>query len=150
MNFFKRLFPSPRRLPEIKHAPPGANWRSVRPRAFADSVSARLADKDGAIETGRGRLQFRRGRDYLVEHAPGDVAVVERDTFMRTYRLSEDGRYKKRTDVTYRFFQLPHAVTVRTDEGPQRAEPNDWIIEGLHGEIWPVHQEDARKIYEII
>lgn len=150
MNLFENIFRSRRRLPTVDHAPPDALWRSARPRDSANSVSARLAEKDGDIETGRGRLHYRRHRDYLVEHASGDVAVVERDTFKRTYHLRDDGRFKKRTDVTYRFFQLTHAVTVNTDEGPQRAEPNDWIMEGLHGEIWPVHEADAKKIYEMV
>lgn len=131
MNAFMKLFQFRHRLPEVAHAPPDAQWRNVRPRESAKSVAARLADKDGDVES-------------------EDVAVVERHIFERTYRLRDDGRFQKRTDVTYRYFQLPHAVTVRTLEGAQRAEPNDWIMEGLNGEIWPVHAEDARKIYEMV
>ena len=63
--------------------------------------------------------------------------------------MRDDGRFQKRTDLTYRFFQLPYPVIVRTDEGPQRAEPTDWIMEGLHGEIWPISEEAAHRTYEL-
>jgi hypothetical protein len=150
MNIFESIFPALRRLPRIDKAPPGARWRNVRPRETAKSVSARLADSDGDIKSERGVLHYARDRDFLVEHAPGDIAVVDRATFEQTYRMRDDGRFQKRTDITYRYFQLPHAAIVQTDEGPQRAEPNDWIMEGLHGEIWPVHEAKARKIYEMV
>jgi hypothetical protein len=150
MNFLQSLFSPNRALPQLNHAPPDAQWHNVRPRESATSVTARLADSDGGIDSDRGRLRYRRRRDYIVEHTPGDEAVVERDTFERTYRLRDDGRFQKRTDVTYRYFQLPRAVTVRTEEGLQHADANDWIIEGLNGEIWPVHEEEARKIYEAV
>ena len=149
MKLFEAIFPPRIPMPEIDRAPPGAQWHGIRPSASAKSVKAHLADKDGEITNERGVLRYKRDRDYLVEHAPGNAAVVDRETFKRTYRLRGDGSFQKRTDVTYRYFQLPHAVMVRTAEGPQRAEPNDWIVEGLHGEIWPVRENIALTLYEI-
>lgn len=147
MNLLARLFPFHSALPEIEKAPPGSLWHDVHPRPCAATVKARIAEADGDIKSARGVLHYRRHRDYLVEHASGDVAVIDRDTFKRTYRLRDDGQFQRRENLTFRYFQLPYAVMVRTAEGPQRAAANDWILEGLHGEIWPVRAENARNLY---
>jgi hypothetical protein len=157
MNLIERVFGArPNRrppmraaaAPEIDRAPPGALWRSVRPRRSGPPVRAWLAQSDGAIASERGVLHYRRGDDYIVEYAPDDAAVVKRTVFERTYRLRPDGLHEKRTDVVYRYFTLPYAVIVRTLEGPQKAEPGDWIMEGVNGEIWPVRMAKARRKYQ--
>jgi hypothetical protein len=76
--------------------------------------------------------------------------VVQASIFERTYQRRDDGLYEKRSDVTYRYFTLPVTVNVATSEGRQRADPGDWIVEGVEGELWPVAAGHAGAIYEEI
>ncbi|MEQ1812792.1 MAG: hypothetical protein ABL889_22890, partial [Terricaulis sp.] len=69
------------------------------------------------------------------------------DIFERTYRKRIFGGYEKRPDVVYRYFTLPRAAIVQTPEGPQRAEPGDWIMQGVVGELWPVRPDEAASKY---
>lgn len=41
-----------------------------------------------------------------------------------------------------------HALTIRTLEGDMRAEPGDWIIKGVKGEIYPCKPDIFEATYE--
>lgn len=139
--------PRPSAEPVLVRPPPGVRWRKVRHKQGAP-VRAWLAESDGVLERKRGPLRYRRGDDYIVEYGDDDSAVVKRSIFERTYARRDDGRYEKRADIVYRCFTLPYPVLVRTLEGHQRAQPGDWIIEGVDGELWPVRMAEARRKYE--
>lgn len=134
----------------LKSPPRGADLIAVRPRASADEVRAEKAIRDGVIEAGGGKLSYRAGKDYVVEHADGRRAVVRADIFERMYRPLGDGRFSKRDDITLHYFTLSEPVMVRTLEGLQRAEPGDWIMQGVAGELWPVPAEQAERKYVAI
>ncbi|MBI1252266.1 MAG: hypothetical protein GC189_12435 [Alphaproteobacteria bacterium] len=136
--------PAPRRI----NAPPrGVRMRRVRARN-AQPVSARLANTNGAITSGDDALAYRAGEHYIVHYADGGEAPVARKIFERTYVRRSDGLYEKRTDIVFRYFTLPHAVIVNTLEGAKRANPGDWIMQGVLGEIYPIPAREADRKYE--
>ncbi|HRE42934.1 MAG TPA: hypothetical protein PKY87_03065 [Terricaulis sp.] len=138
---------SPRRW-EIKNPPQNVDWRVIRPRAGQESVRAWRAEENSSVQTRVGALQARAGLDYIVEYEGGARAVVRGDIFERSYEPLGDGRFQKRRDVQMRAFTLDRPALVHTLEGPQEAEPGDWVIEGVVGEIWPVPRAAAVKKYE--
>ena len=50
---------------------------------------AKLADHDGVLHTSWGDLEYKRGQDIIVRHAPGDYGAVKRDIFAKTYNTSK-------------------------------------------------------------
>lgn len=138
---------STQHVPELDRPPANAVWRSVRPKAGVP-VRAELAHDSGELDTPRGPLRYEADQHYIVEYGPDDRAPVRRDIFKRTYRLRDDGRYEKRTNIFLRYFRLSHPVMVKGLEGPELAHPGDWIMEGSDGELWPVSPEDALAKYE--
>jgi len=136
-----------RPLRRISAAPPGVKWRRIRPRRQAP-VEARLAETDCEVDTGAGVLRAEAGRHYVVRYADGSRAVVAADIFRRTYEPVGAGLYVKRTDLTLRYFTLPHRVIVETMEGDQTAQAGDWIVEGVTGELWPAPAAKAAEKYE--
>lgn len=151
MNLFRLVFgekPLPKGPPFIREAPERVAWRTVRPKADQPTVRVHLAEADCLVETGQGELKARGGADYIITYAPGDNAVISREIFEGTYEPAGDGLYRKRTDVVFRYFTLPYACIVETREGPQRAEPGDWIMQGVQGELWPIPVEKAESKYD--
>jgi len=145
--FGRRPTPHPEPpLEFIDRAPSGVWWREVRPRPNS-GVRARKVTHDGVLHTDRGDQDYRAGRHYLVTHPDGDKFVVRSDVFDATYRPIDDGRFVKRTDIVLRYFTLNRPVTVRTLEGPERAEAGDWIMEGVLGELWPIDSDKAHSLY---
>lgn len=134
---------------EIEAPPEGVTWTQVRPQP-SSAVRARRAEADCKIETANGMMRARGGEDYIVDYGGGDRSVVRGDLFDRLYEPLGGGLFRKRTDVILRYFTLNRAVLVQTLEGPQKAEPGDWIMQGLAGELWPVPREKALKKYESI
>src|SRR5262245_44752230 len=104
MNVAEFIF-GKRRRTTIDEAPDDVEWRHARPKP-SRPVSAWLAQSDCSVETGQGALKARGGKDYIVEYARGDRAVVRRDIFERTYALAGAGKFVKRTDVVLRYFVL--------------------------------------------
>ena len=53
---------------------------------------AKLADHDGVVNTSWGaKLEYTKGKDYIVKHNPGDYGVVKADIFKKTY-VKEDSQ----------------------------------------------------------
>jgi hypothetical protein len=132
----------------LDEPPPDAQWRTIRPKEVANSVRAWRAESDCAVDTTHGRLYAKGGQDFIVAHGKGDHSVVKPDIFERTYEPLGGGLYRKRTDLTLRYFTLKHPAVIRTLEGDQRARAGDWIVEGVTGELWPVPPDKAREKYE--
>jgi len=146
MNLFTLVFgEKPRRV--ITAPPANAYWKSVRATADHMPVRARCAEADCVMETGKGRLKAREGEDYIISYGHEDHAVIRKDVFEATYEPVGEDLYRKRTDVVFRYFTLPYACTVETLEGPQRANPGDWIMQGVEGELWPIPAEKAETKY---
>ena len=141
------LSPNRKRM-VIEYPPENVDWRPIRPRANQAPVQARRAEADCIVEAKAGMLSARGGIDYIIEHGAGARGVVRGDLFARLYEPLGDGRFRKRTDVIFHAFTLDRPALVHTLEGPQKAEPGDWVIEGVAGELWPVARADAVKKYD--
>jgi hypothetical protein len=137
-------------LARINRPPPGVRWRRARPKPSAAPVRAELVRSSGEIATPRGALRYEAGKHYLVQYGPGDYAPVRREIFEHTYRRRDDGCFEKKTDIVLRYFTLNHSVIIDTLEGSEIAQPGDWIIEGLAGELWPLAAREALERYERI
>lgn len=150
MNLFTFVFgEKPRPRPQMISEPPAnADWRRVRAKPGQAPVRAHLAEADCFVETGQGELKARGGEDFIISYGPEDNAVISREIFEATYEPAGEGLYRKRTDVVFRYFTLPYACIVETREGPQRAQPGDWIMQGVAGEIWPIPAGKAEAKYD--
>ena len=146
--FGKRPQTARLRLAEIRTPPSDAVWRYVRAKADQGAVRAHCAEADVSVETSGGKLNARGGEDMIVTHEDGARAVVRADIFQRTYAPLSDGLFRKRGDVTFRYFTLDHNVGVHTIEGVQEARPGDWIMQGVDGELWPVPRASALEKYD--
>lgn len=148
MSLLGLFSPAKRRRWEINAPPENVEWRPVRPRPDQPPVRAYRAEADCSVETGGGVLQARGGRDFIIDYGGGSRAVVRGDIFARTYEALGEGRYRKRTDVIFHAFTLDRPALIHTLEGPQNAEPGDWVLEGVSGELWPVPRAEAVKKYD--
>ncbi|HRP11124.1 MAG TPA: hypothetical protein PLK37_08830 [Terricaulis sp.] len=148
MSLLERFGVRRRRRWVIDSPPENVDWRPVRPRANQTPVRARRAEADCIVETRGGQLRARGGRDFIVTYDHGGQAVVRGDIFERSYEPLGDGRFRKRTDVIFHAFELDRPAIVHTLEGPQSAEPGDWVVEGVAGELWPVPRAEAVKKYD--
>jgi len=149
MNLFTFVFGDKPR-PVITSPPNNARWGEVRAKPDQEPVKARRAEADCMVETSQGQLHARGRADYIIAYAPGDHAVISGDIFEATYEPAGEGLYRKRTDVVFRYFTLPYTCVVETKEGPQRAKPGDWIMQGVQGELWPIPAEKAEAKYDPI
>ena len=147
MSLISELFGRPRRRWVIDNPPQNVEWRPIRPKPNQPPVRGRRAEADCTVETRGGALKARAGRDYIIDYG-ASRAVVRGDIFERTYEPLGDGRFRKRADVIFHAFTLDRPALVHTLEGPQKAEPGDWIIEGPAGELWPVTHAEAVKKYD--
>lgn len=150
MNLVQALFgasgDTPRRL--VDEPPARARWRRIRPKPNQSPVRACLAEKNINVRADTGKLRARAGLDYVLQYDVEDFAVVRGDIFEATYEPLGGGLYRKRSDVVLRYFTLDTPALVHTLEGPQAAEPGDWIVQGVAGELWPVPREKAAQKYD--
>lgn len=148
MNVIGFIFGERPRPALITEPPEGVVLHPIRPKAVQIPVRAWRAEADRDVETKEGVLYARGGEDFIIDHGEGSCAVVQPDIFERTYEPLGGGLYRKRTDVTLRYFTLDHAATIQTLEGAHHANKGDWIVQGVNGELWPVPPETAREKYE--
>jgi hypothetical protein len=138
--------PKKSNLPTLETCPDRVPLHDVRPRDRA-RVDAQLARRNGNVRTGHGVLNYEARKHYIVTHVDGSVSVVQRDTFEKMYRRRMLGGYMKRPELRLRYFTLPYPAMVDTQEGQQRADPGDWIMQGVEGELWPVDPQEAARTY---
>lgn len=137
-------------LPRIAQAPERVTWIHVRARGAPRTVRARLAQRDGVLNTARGRARYRAGHHYIVDYGGGDRNVARRDVFERVYEKVGDNRFAKRPEIAYRYFILPYDAVIVTAEGEERAKAGDWIMEDVMGGLYPISPERARDIYQTL
>lgn len=148
MMSLRSIFSPPRRRMVIDTPPENVDWRPIRPRADQPPIRARRAEADCVVSAGGGDLHARGGKDFIVEYGNGARSVVRGDIFERVYEPMGDGRFRKRTDVIFHAFTLDRRAVIHTLEGPQNADPGDWVIEGVAGELWPLPHAEAVKKYD--
>ena len=52
-------------------------------------------------------------------------------------KMEKEGIHYRKKPVLIRAFRTPKELTIETLEGTMKAEPGDWIIEGIAGELYP-------------
>jgi len=90
----------------------------------------------------------------LLAGEPGDWRVLDDAGQERTvqdaqFRASHEplhGNHWRRTG-TFRAWRVGETLVLRTLEGRGIAHPGDWIVEGSHGERWPVSDRQFRRAY---
>ncbi|WP_395645216.1 hypothetical protein [Terricaulis sp.] len=127
--------------------PRHVQWRKVQVRPDHEPIRAWRAEADRDVETDHGMLHARGGHDMIVAYGPQDYGVIRREIFDRMYVALGGGLYRKREDVILRYFICERPCSVVTLEGAQDAEPGDWIMQGVTGELWPVRPEKAERKY---
>lgn len=149
MNLVNLLFGDRNASPVVIKKPPrDVEWRRARPRPDQSAVRAWRAEEDHKVHSVRGSLQARAGQDFIVEHDTRDHAVVQGDIFERTYEPLGGGLYRKRDDIELRYFTLDRPALIETLEGEREAQPGDWIMQGVAGELWPVPRAKALETYD--
>jgi hypothetical protein len=84
----------------------------------------------------------------------GDWRVIDNHGQERTvgdaeFRASHVHLGGRRWHRTGRFlaWQVSERLTVRTKEGTATADAGDWVVEGVHGERWPIWDEQFKWSY---
>jgi hypothetical protein len=67
----------------------------------------------------------------------GTNDVIKQSELAEFLRLSEMAHYRDGDDLI-----------IRTLEGEMRASPNDWIIKGVKGELYPCKPDIFKETYE--
>ena len=117
-------------------------------REATDVVAVRLdLDTDGFTYQKWGGVQTCKPGDWILDNG-GDIYTVDRETFARTYRKVDGGRYVKVTPV---WAEL--AVSegrVQTKEGATDYRRGDYLVfnEETGGDGYAVEAEKFRVMYE--
>ncbi len=51
--------------------------------------------------------------------------------------------------IPIRCVQINEAFAVETMEGTLEGKPGDWLMVGIHGEMYPIDQEIFQKTYDL-
>jgi len=83
--------------------------------------------------------------DWLVVDEFGNERTVRDEEFRASHEPLDGDRWL-RTGVV-RAWQVDETTVVHTLEGRAVAQPGDWIIQGGHGERWPVRNDQLELGY---
>jgi hypothetical protein len=83
--------------------------------------------------------------DWWVLDGNGDERTVRDKVFRASHERLGPGRWRR--TGTYRAWQVSEDLVLRTMEGKATAQPGDWVVEGHHGERWPVSDDQFRRTY---
>jgi hypothetical protein len=104
-------------------------------------------DTDGFTYQKWGGLQTCKPGDWILDNA-GDIYTVDRETFARTYRKVDSGRYVKVTPVWAEL--AVRAGRVQTKEGTTHYRRGDYLVfnDENGGDAYAVEAEKFRAMYE--
>jgi hypothetical protein len=111
-------------------------------------IAVQLAlDTDGFTYKKWGGLQTCKPGDWILDNE-GDIYTVDRDTFARTYRKVDSGRYAKVTPVWAEL--AASAGRVQTKEGDTHYQRGDYLVfnDENGGDAYAVEAEKFRAMYE--
>ncbi len=117
-------------------------------RAGQAVVAVQLAlDTEGFAYQKWGGAQRCKAGDWLVNNA-GDIYTVDRETFERTYRQVEDGKYLKTSPVWAEVAR--EAGRVETKEGVTHYRAGDYLVsnEEYGGDAYAVSADKFLEMYE--
>lgn len=85
--------------------------------------------------------------DWAVSgHAGGQPWSVRDDIFRSTHEHVDGNTWRRCGVVKAR--KARGEEVIQTLEGPLTAEPGDWIVQGSHGEQWPVDPDTFKQQYQ--
>lgn len=85
--------------------------------------------------------------DWAVGARPGGQPwSVRDDIFQSTHEHVTGNTWRRCGDVKAR--KARGEEVIQTLEGPLTAEPGDWIVQGSHGEQWPVDPDTFKQQYQ--
>jgi hypothetical protein len=84
--------------------------------------------------------------DWRVIDDHGHERTVGDAEFRKTHLYLGSGRWRRIGE--FRAWQVEEALVMRTKEGVATANPGDWVVEGVHGERWPVSDQQFRRTYQ--
>ena len=63
-----------------------------------------------------------------------------------------DLKYKKaiKKPIPVRCFQIHESFEVETLEGVMKGQAGDWLMVGIHGEMYPIAKEIFEKTYDLV
>jgi hypothetical protein len=83
--------------------------------------------------------------DWHIRDEQGDERTAADRPFRASHRFIASDRWARIGQV--RAWQVSEATVIRTLEGPVEAQPGDWIVQGTHGERWPVPAARFTRVY---
>jgi Trk K+ transport system NAD-binding subunit len=83
--------------------------------------------------------------DWLVIDDDGNERAIRDREFRATHTPLNGDRWRR--TGTVRAWQARETTVLRTLEGQATAQPHDWIVQGPHGERWPVTDEHFARVY---
>jgi len=92
-----------------------------------------------------GEELFSSAGDWLVIDDIGNERTVRDAEFRASHELLNGNRWRR--TGTVRAWQVRETTFLRTMEGRAVAQPNDWIVQGLRGERWPVTGDEFAHGY---
>lgn len=61
-----------------------------------------------------------------------------------------DYQQAKKKPIPMRCIQIQEPFEVETLEGVMKGQPGDWLMIGIHGEMYPIADEIFKKTYDLI
>ena len=63
-----------------------------------------------------------------------------------------DLEYKRavKKPIPVRCIQIHESFEVETLEGVMKGQPGDWLMVGIHGEMYPIAKEIFEKTYDLV
>jgi hypothetical protein len=111
-------------------------------------IAVQLAlDTDGFTYQKWGGVQMCKRGDWILDN-DGDIYTVDRDSFARTYRKVDGGRYVKVTPVWAEL--AARGGSVQTKEGTTQYRRGDYLVfnDEHGGDGYAVEAEKFRAMYE--
>ena len=88
--------------------------------------------------------------EYLLEHGPGDFAVIKKSIFEATYEPVGQGQYRKKTIVQLVQVPTDADVVLRTLEGEVAVAHPNYVAIGAVDEVYPNSAEWVANNLELL
>jgi hypothetical protein len=121
-----------------------ADWKSFH---RTGTVIAEQRDTPWTWTTRSGHTMQAEAGDWAVREADGTRSWSVKDHIFRArYRHIEGQKWQRLGMVQAR--RARHGETIETLEGPVTATADDWVVQGEHGDTWPVPDDEFRRRYQ--
>ena len=127
-----------------RHAQAPPEWRRFR---RVGTVIAHQRARGWTWTSRSGQTMIAEDGDWEVRDAEGGRPWSVRDDIFRANHHPIDGSRWRRNGIV-RARPARDGETVDTLEGPAQAHGGDWVVQGEHGEQWPVPTAEFQQRYE--